>query len=136
MPNVPKHIPQKLRKLRLTKKYHHDKTAKNLPDLKKGDVVRIYTKDGYKKLSVVKKAAQEPCSYIIVAGNKEYRQNRRDLLKTKETSMDLESDEYLEDYVNLTRSEETGPHHSAKPETSALDKQLQTCPNRNFLNHH
>ena len=73
-----------LRKLRLTKKYHHDKTAKNLPDLKKGDVVRIHTKDGYKKLAVVKKAAQEPRSYIIAAGNKEYRRNRRDLLKTKE----------------------------------------------------
>ena len=102
-PKVIENIPKNLRKLRLTNKYYYDKSAKNLPELRRGDIVRMQTKNGYKKLAIVQRAHQAPHSYVVESGGKEYRRNRHDLLQTKENAK-MQNEHFLEDYVSLTRS--------------------------------
>ena len=63
-PHIVKNVPQKLRRIGLVKKKNYDKTAKDLPPLQKGDVVRIRTEKGHKKLALVKRRADQPRSYI------------------------------------------------------------------------
>ena len=105
-PKVVKRTSQNLKKLRLTKKYHYDKTAKNLPDLQQGDIVRMKTKNGYKKLAIVQRANDTPRSYIVQSGNREYRRNRRDLLQSKEHPGNVHNEHFLEDYISLAKREE------------------------------
>ena len=101
-PRVVKRTFQNLKKLRLTKKYHYDKTAKNLPDFQ-GDIVRMKTKNGYKKLAIVERANDTPRSYIVQSGNREYRRNRCDLLHSKEHPGNMYNDHFLEDYISLVK---------------------------------
>jgi hypothetical protein len=49
-----------------------------------GDVVRVLSKDGFRKKGVIVCKAQHPRSYIVESGNREYRQNRRQIIKVDE----------------------------------------------------
>ena len=98
---------QNLKKLRLTKKYYYDKTAKNLPDLQQWDIVRMKTKNGYKKLAIVQRANDTPRSYVVQSGNREYRPKCHDLLQSKELPGNMHNEHFLEDYISLAKREES-----------------------------
>ena len=104
-PKIVESVPSNLRKIRLSKKYYYDRQSKNLPSLKKGDIVRIRTEKGHRKLALVKKAADAPRSYIVNSEGKLYRRNRRDLLSTKERANKdtITSSPFLESYADYTR---------------------------------
>ena len=67
------------------KKYYH-KSARPLPNLQTGDQVRIQTKVGHVSLGVIKRppTLEQLRSYIVTINNKDYRRNRRNLLKVAE----------------------------------------------------
>ena len=121
-PKVVEHVPHNLQKLRLTKKYHYDKAAKNLPELRKGDVVKMKTTNGYRKLAIVKRAADEPRSYFVESGKQQYRRNRRDLLQTREK---YNEDQFLDDYIRLTRPEKNSQNQHNRSSPDQPDRQSE-----------
>ena len=52
--------------------------------LERGDVVRVESKNGFKKKGIVVGKAEYPRSYIVESGNREYRRNCRQIIKVKE----------------------------------------------------
>ena len=74
----------KLKERQRKQEPQHDKTAKELPPLKEGDVVRV--KEGSKwKPARVTQILPSPRSYKVETENGEYRRNCRHLLKTGES---------------------------------------------------
>lgn len=53
--------------------------------LNPGDVVRMSTGDKVWEKKQINKAASTPRSYIVQVGDAQYRSNRKDLIKTKES---------------------------------------------------
>ena len=63
-------------------KSYHDQTAKPLPPIEKGDIVRVWDKGVWNK-ACVEDTAETPKSYIITGESwRIYRRNRRHLLKS------------------------------------------------------
>ena len=79
-----RHVSSRLELKRQQQKAYYDQHAKPLPPLNPKQVVRLQTDKGYKKVGVVKRPAAQPRSYIVEAGGKEYRRNRRHLLAVPE----------------------------------------------------
>ena len=103
-PKIVEKVAENLQQVRDTKRAYYNKTAKDLPELKKGDIVRIRDGKGHSKIATVKEKAKFPRSYIVQHQEKTYRRNRRDLLQTKERKpKETYSDSYLEDYLSLSR---------------------------------
>ncbi len=80
----PQVVKSQLQKYRDTQKHYYDRTAKELQPLKIGESVRIQTDHGWQPAKVVD-IGPEPRSYKVVnSQNREYRRNRKFLLKTAE----------------------------------------------------
>ncbi len=62
---------------------YYNRSAKRLPPVTTGDVVRMKTKDGWTP-AVVTGHADKPRSYTVNKQGRQYRRNRRDLLLTRE----------------------------------------------------
>lgn len=121
-PECIENVPIKLKTLRLQKKQYYDKHTRKLNTLKSGDIVRMQTKKGYKQLAVVKKAENQPRSYLVASKGKLYRRNRRHLLHTQEDRK-IDQEYRLEDYLDLIpRSlEDSDPVVSSNPETRVVE---------------
>jgi transposase InsO family protein len=82
----PERIQHQLSEKRQQQKQHVDKSAKSLIPLQTGDSVRMQTAKGYDKLGSVVKLADEPRSYWVESKEgRQYRRNRRHLLKVPQT---------------------------------------------------
>ena len=80
---VPEEVLPKLKERQRKQKLQHDRTAKELPPLTDGEVVRV--KEGNKwKHAKVTQALPSPRSYKVETGRGEHRRNRRHLLRTGE----------------------------------------------------
>lgn len=79
-------IKQQLQDKQQHMKNTYDKSAKPLPDLQKGDNVRMRSNDSksWEPARFVCES-KEPRSFIVQKNNKRYRRNRRDILKTSES---------------------------------------------------
>lgn len=78
---------KELKKVKLRQKFHYDKSAKDLPPLHPGDVVRIHpTKQQSEwQKGVVLRKTSEPRSYLVKRDDGGvYRRNRRHLRRTQE----------------------------------------------------
>ena len=77
---------EQLLQKRLQQKKYYDKSARPLPSLQTGDQVRVQTKVGHTSLGVIKRppTPEQPRSYIVAINGKDYRRNRRNLLKVVE----------------------------------------------------
>lgn len=80
---------------RLQQKKYYDKSARPLPSLQTGDQVRVQTKVGHASLGVIKRppTPEQPRSYIVTVNSKDYRRNRRNLLKVAEPGEKIRSHE-------------------------------------------
>ena len=69
---------------------NNDKSARPLTSLQTGDQVRVETKIGHASLGVIKRPPipEQPRSYIVTVNSKDYRRNRRNLLKVAEPEED------------------------------------------------
>lgn len=79
-------VTAQLQKKRLSQKLSYDKSSRPLQPLLEGEVVRMQTPRGYDHMGTVGKICEEPRSYIIQSGGKDYRRNRRHLLPVAERS--------------------------------------------------
>ena len=71
-------------RIQLQQKAYHDRQARNLPALEKGEFVRMRVGKQWKP-AIVTKNANEPRSYLVqTPEGKTYRRNRSHLMKTKE----------------------------------------------------
>ena len=71
-------------RIQLQQKAYHDRQARNLPALEKGEFVRMRVGKQWKP-AIVTKNANEPRSYLVqTPEGKTYRRNRSHLIKTKE----------------------------------------------------
>ena len=74
---------EQLRHVKDKQQKYYNQGARHLPSLKPGDVVRV-RKEKVWKPAVVVKSDIHPRSYIVNHDGREYRRNRRDLMKTNE----------------------------------------------------
>lgn len=86
----PELVRNRLLEARMNQKYYYDRTARKLPEITAGDAVRIRTQAGWQPATFINKH-QMPNSHMVRAGDRarEFRRNRRDLLKTKEQPHDV-----------------------------------------------
>ena len=81
----PSEVTNRLSHYRQQSKKYYDRTAKPLPRLQKGDVVRATDIKGkYTKKGTVISETSYPRSYVVNINGKNYRRNCRHLLKVKE----------------------------------------------------
>ncbi|KAL9979645.1 hypothetical protein ACROYT_G017335 [Oculina patagonica] len=113
----PEEVLPKLKERQRKQKMHHDKTAKELPPLKEGEVVRV--KEGRKwNPARVTQVLPSPRSYKVETENGEYRRNRRHLLKTGESqTQDVTTDDDLTETGSESTSVAATPEH---PETQPV----------------
>ena len=84
------HTAKQIKHLRQTQKRYFDKSARGLPTLKEGDVVRMQTTKGYNRKATVQRVHDTPRSYIVQSDGTNYRRNRRHLLSVpQEASMNI-----------------------------------------------
>ena len=102
---------------------HHDSTAKELPPLKEGEVVRL--KEGSKwKPARVTHILPSPRSYQVEREKGVYRRNRRHLLKTEESQTpDVETDDAPMEIESDTVPVTTTPDN---PETQQVEMPVTT----------
>ena len=82
-------VKTQLEKLRKKQKQYYDRGAKDLPPLREGEFVRLQTDDGWVPSQVVA-VGPEPRSYkVVTEQNREYRRNRKFLLRTGEQKMSV-----------------------------------------------
>jgi hypothetical protein len=80
----PSEVTKRLSHYRQQSKKYYDRTAKPLPNLQKGDVVRVTDIKGkYMKKGTVISETSYPRSYMVDINGRNYRRNRRHLLKVK-----------------------------------------------------
>ena len=77
----PQEVNRRLMSNRLQQKMYYDESARPLTTLQCGDQVRIQTPVGHTQLGVIKRppTAEQPRSYMVTVGSKDYRRNRRNL---------------------------------------------------------
>ena len=81
---VPEEVLPKLEERQRRQKLQHDRTAKELPPLRDGDVVGVKKGNKWKPAKVTQ-VISSPGSYKVQTESGEYRRNRRHLLRTGET---------------------------------------------------
>lgn len=114
----PEEVLPKLKERQRKQKLQHDRTAKELPPLKEGEVVRV--KEGSKwKPARVTQVLPSPRSYKVETENGEYRRNRRHLLKTGESqTQDVTTDDDLMETGSEPTSVAATPEN---PETQPVE---------------
>ena len=80
----PEEVLPKLKERQRKQKVQHDRTAKELPPLKEGEVVRLKKGNKWKPARVIQ-ILPSPRSYQVETEKGVYRRNRRHLLKTEES---------------------------------------------------
>ena len=80
----PQKIHDQLTLKRSQQKKYYDKSAKPLPPLHRGDTVRLQSPQGYNQLGTVLSPSTQPRSYVVKAAGREYRRNRKHLLRVFE----------------------------------------------------
>ena len=86
-------------------KLYYDKTAKALEPLLPGEQVRLRNEaKGTWTPATVKQVANEPRSYVVESSGREYRRNRRDLLKVPTESHQISNAEPTVEPIELTRT--------------------------------
>lgn len=97
--------------------------------MKTGDVVRLQSKDGFKKKGVIVRKTELPRSYIVEPGSREYRRNRRHILKVDEPpeTVEMEEPEVKQETHRRPRREthELGMEEESVQETQ--DKSNDEC---------
>ena len=91
-PAVQINVYKTLMKKRQQNKTHYDKSAKNLPELQQGDIVRLQKSKGYDKIGRIEGPTSDPRRYKVISKGASYRRNRRQLLKVSETYNDDDDD--------------------------------------------
>jgi hypothetical protein len=77
----PRAVQERLQQYKEQQAKYDKRTAKRLHPLESGDVFRVLSKDGFRRKGVIVRKAQHPRSYIVESGNREYRRNRRQIIK-------------------------------------------------------
>ena len=109
-----------LQQRQLTHKQYYDIGSKQLSELQPGNVVRVRQHDAWEPAVVVRKEGH-PRSYIINRDGREYRRNRRHLLKTSEKRPEVEpSVDVPPDTPQL--------HDRAQSEQQCVDAQASAQP--------
>lgn len=87
VPSTKSHVMvrNRLAQKRHQQKRDYDKSSKPLRPLFKGEVVRLQTPQGYKKVGIIKDICKEPRSYLVESEGRDYRRNRRHILPVPET---------------------------------------------------
>ena len=80
----PRVVQERLQQYKEQQARYYNRTAKRLQPLESGDVVRVLSKDGFRKKGVIVRKDQHPRSYVVETGNREYRRNRRQIIKVDE----------------------------------------------------
>jgi hypothetical protein len=80
----PRVVQERLQEYKERQEKYYNRTAKRLQHLESGDVVRVLSKDGFRRKGVIVRKAQHPRSYLVESGNREYRRNRRQIIKVDE----------------------------------------------------
>ena len=119
----PEEVLPKLKERQRKQKVHHDRTARELPPLKEGEVVRL--KEGRKwKPARVTHILPSPRSYQLETEKGVYRRNRRHLLKTEESQTpDVETDDVPMEIESDTVPVSTTPD---KPATQPVQMPVMT----------
>jgi len=78
----PEEVLPKLKERQRKQKVHHDRTGKELPQLKEGEVMRRLKEGSKWKPARVTQILPSPRSYQVETEKGVYRRNRRHLLKT------------------------------------------------------
>ena len=115
-PKTPNHVREKIIKKKNKQKIYYNRGTKDLPPLKKGDIVRVHplptdNQGRWFKAKVERKA--DIRSYIVrTEGGQEYRRNRKHLRATKETFEDsVIGEDHTQD--NPEEAEERGESGTA-----------------------
>ncbi|XP_063965835.1 uncharacterized protein K02A2.6-like [Lytechinus pictus] len=125
-PKTQQNINTKLKKQQEKQKMFYDKTTHTLPNLVIGDVVRMRSTRNPKiwQKAIVVRICKEPRSYIVQAEGVDYRRNRKDLNKTKESLNPLhQNDEY---------NNQTQTSHDNPPNTPQNTSQRTTQPKQGY----
>ena len=101
-----KSVKKQLQERQRKQKYYYDRQSKPLVNLNPGETVRIHDSASTKPLkqAVVVRKLQEPRSYVVSSDGVEYRRNRRDLIKTSETTNT--ASEVQDDLNTITSNEQ------------------------------
>ena len=125
-------VKEQLSEMRNTQKYYYDQHCKTLPEIRSGDGVRIRTKFGWKPAEYLSEH-EMPRSHIVKSGNqaREFRRNRRDLLRTREKPHIVKPRVFVPRTRNLEKTvvnqprEELDRSSRSAPETPNLPVQSQ-----------
>ena len=83
----------------------------------------MQSKDGFKKKGVVVREAEHPRSYVIEPGNREYRRNRRQIIKVDEPPEFIEIEEPEE--TQQTRREEISERENSQEDQDVPDEAIK-----------
>lgn len=88
---LPENTTERLLEKHENQAQYYNRSTKPLPLLKPGEVVRMRTQDGWTPAQV-KCHAGKPRSYVVKKHGRDYRRNRRDLMRTKESVLPVPPD--------------------------------------------
>lgn len=77
-------VMNQISKKRRCQKTYYDKSSRTLRPLLQGEVVRLATTKGHDRIGLVKQLCDEPRSYLVEVGGREYRRNRKHILPVAE----------------------------------------------------
>ena len=81
-------IQEQLHKRQINQKQYYDRGSHIMKPLNPGDYLRINDNNKECKTAVVVRRGEQPRSYVIDSGEKEYVRNRRDLIKVKSANIE------------------------------------------------
>ena len=120
----PKIVQSQLKQQQNRQKHYYDQHTKQLPELNKGDRVKIQGSDGKWRSATITKVTNTPRSYIVTTpeGNT-YRRNRRHINKDRD-----KEDSYLsdDDYNPVDESDGNTNHHSESTNPNGSPAQSPT----------
>lgn len=102
-------VQEELLEKRLKQKMYYDKNVRQLPKIETGDAVRISTQNGWQPAEYISEQGM-PRSHIVKAGDqgREYRRNRRDILKTRENPHQISPKKPLYGPIRCNRENQEG----------------------------
>lgn len=123
-------VEQHLKHRQQKQKMYHDRSARDLKSLDRGDVIRV-RQDGKWEPGVVEEKSGHPRSYHIQTPSGEYRRNRSNLLKTNEdlpdmTNVSIEGNSSGYTYKSADQQETVVKiSHSSRTSSGRLIKKVQ-----------
>ena len=94
--------------------------------MERGDIVQVESNNGFKKKGIVVRKAEYPRSYIIESGNREYRRNRRQIIKVEEQPeySEIEESESKQVTQDVRNGRETAQEQSLS--NSSMEKKTRS----------